>query len=82
MVLRGSLYVGVYKYARPGSISDWIFVFAASTSTDEPAVITEDENNKEEIQEAIDSVEIQEVAEVVHLTNSYGSTPNYTRMNL
>ena len=27
MVVRGSLYVGVYKYARPGSLSDWIVVF-------------------------------------------------------
>ena len=27
MVLQGSFSVGVYKYARPGSISDWIVVF-------------------------------------------------------
>ena len=26
MVVRGSFYVGVYKYARPGSFSDWIVV--------------------------------------------------------
>ena len=27
MVIRGSFYVGVYKYARPGYLSDWIVVF-------------------------------------------------------
>ena len=35
--------------------------FAASTSTDEPEVITEDGNYKEEIQEARESVEIHEI---------------------
>ena len=47
--------------------------FAASTSTDEPSVITEDGNDKEEIQEAIDSVEIQEFAEFGNQTDSSGS---------
>ena len=52
----------------------------ASTSTDEPAVITEDGNCKEEIQEASDSVEINELVEVGHQTNSSGSTsPNTPR---
>ena len=27
MVVRGSFYVGVYKYVNPGSLSDWIVVF-------------------------------------------------------
>ena len=26
MVVRGSFSVGIYKYARPGSLSDWIVV--------------------------------------------------------
>ena len=27
MIVRGSLSIGVYKYARPGSLSNWIVVF-------------------------------------------------------
>ena len=46
---------------------------ATSNSTDEPAVITEDGNDEEEIQEASDSVIIQGVVEVGHHTDSYGS---------
>ena len=42
-------------------------------STEDPAVIAEDGYDKEEIQEAIDCVEIQEVVEVGHQTNSSGS---------
>ena len=47
---------------------------AASTSTDEPAVITEDDDDKEEIQEARNSIEIHENVEFGHQTNSSGST--------
>ena len=47
---------------------------ADSASTDEPAVITGYGNNEEEIQEAIDSVEIQEVTEVGHQADSYRFT--------
>ena len=47
---------------------------AASTSMDEPAVITEDGYDKEEIQESSDSVEIQKVVEIGHQTNSSEST--------
>ena len=47
---------------------------AASTSTDEKEVITEYRNDEEEIQEAIDSVEIQEVMEVGQQTGSSRST--------
>ena len=47
----------------------------ASTSTDDPELITEDGDEEEEIQEASDSVEIQEVVEVDHQTNISGSTP-------
>ena len=32
MVVRGYFYVGIYKYARPGSISDWIVVFKVARS--------------------------------------------------
>ena len=46
----------------------------ASTSTDEPAVIMEDGEDKEEIEEASDFVEIKEVVEVGHQTDSFGYT--------
>ena len=46
----------------------------ASTSMDEPEVISEDGDDKEEIQESSNYVEIQEVVEVVHKTDSSGST--------
>ena len=32
MFVRGSFYVGVYKYARPGSIYNWIVVFTVACS--------------------------------------------------
>ena len=47
---------------------------AASTSTDDPVVITEDGNDEEEIQYARDSVEIQEVVEIGHQSDNSGST--------
>ena len=51
---------------------------ASSTIIDEPTVITEDGNNEEEIQESINSVEIQEVVEVGHHTDSSRSTSSTT----
>ena len=47
---------------------------AASTSTYEPAVITEDGDDEEEIQEVSNSVGIQEVVGVGQPTDSSGST--------
>ena len=47
---------------------------SASNGTDEPDIISEDRNYEEEIQEASDSVEIQEVVEVFHQSDSYRST--------
>ena len=47
---------------------------ATSTSTYEIEVIADDGNEEEEIQEARDSVEIQEVVEVGHQTDISGST--------
>ena len=47
---------------------------AASTSTSEPAVITEDGDDEEEIQEVSNSVGIQEVVGVGQPTDSSGST--------
>ena len=47
---------------------------AAITSTDEPVVITEGGYDKEEIQEASKSVEIKDIVEVGHQTDSSGST--------
>ena len=45
----------------------------ASTSMDEPEVITDDGDDEGKIKEARDSVEIQEFVEVGHQANSYGS---------
>ena len=47
---------------------------SASTSTDDPLTITEDRNDEEYIQETSDNVEIQEVVEVGHQNNIFGST--------
>ena len=33
MVVQGYLYVGVYKYTRLGSLSDWMFVFKVAHGT-------------------------------------------------
>ena len=48
--------------------------FVASNCMDEQAVITEDGNHKEEIQEASKSVKIQEVVEVGQKTDISGYT--------
>ena len=32
MVIQGYFFVGIYKYAMPGSLSDWIFVFKVARS--------------------------------------------------
>ena len=47
---------------------------ASSTSKDDPVVITEDVDDEEETQESSNSVEIKEVVEVGHQTDSSGST--------
>ena len=33
MIVRGSFYVGVYKYSRPGSVSDWKVLFKVACGT-------------------------------------------------